>query len=299
MALAARSLRGDNRTPGLTSRLSGAASVIRDVVDNKTTSDAGRDAQARHPDALSTLEHGLRVLELVSQHEGIGPKQIAADLRLPLGTTYHLVNTLLDEGYLLRVGLGDLVLGEAAVSLADRIGHRPDPFPELRPVVADLAERSGEVAVLGRLLGRECVITAVAAAPAAAHRGHVSPGDHGPVHTMALGKVLVAGLDPRLALAILRSQRLEAPTDRTLARLDDLLRELETVRSRGWAFDLEEGEPGLSCIAARVAVPGRRPATAIAVAVPPDRLRAESGALVALVTAAARRCSAVLSRPAG
>lgn len=249
----------------------------------------------RHGDALSTLERGLKVLELVSQHEGISPKQIAADLGLPLSSTYHLVNTLLDQGYLLRVGQGDLVLGTSVAALVDRFDHRPDPFPELRPILTDLAERSGEVAVLGRLVGRQCVLMAVQANATAEHAGHLHRGDFGPAHTMALGKVLVSGLNPGYAVAILRAERLERPTDRTVSDLDRLLGELEAVRSRGWGVDVEEGEAGLCCIAARIQVPGDRPPSAVAVAVPPDRFRAEHARLVGLVTSAARRSSLLLS----
>ncbi|HEX8941198.1 MAG TPA: IclR family transcriptional regulator [Candidatus Limnocylindrales bacterium] len=249
----------------------------------------------RHGDALSTLERGLRVLEFVSRHEGLGPKQIAAALGLPLSTTYHLVNTLLDQGYLLRVGQGELVLGASVAALVDRFDQRQDPFPELRPILADLAERSGEVAVIGRLIGRRCVLMAVHAAPGAAHADHLHVGDGGPAHTMAVGKALMARADPARAVALLRAQRLERLTDRTVTDVGRLLDELEVVRSRGWAVDNEEGERGLCCVAARIQVPADRPVAAISLAVTPGRLRTEPSRLVELVTSAARRSALLLA----
>lgn len=249
----------------------------------------------RHGDALSTLQHGLKVLEFVAGNEGVVPKQIAAHLGLGLATTYHLVNTLLDEGYLVRDGLGGLVLGDRILALVERLDHRLDPFPELQPLLLEVAERSGDVAATGRLMGRQCVLMAVRSAPGAEHGDHLRAGMRGPAHTMALGKAILASLDRRAAVAYLRTWRLEPLTERTVTTLDGMLSELEMVRSRGFAFDVEEGEPGLCCIAVRIASSPDRPATAIAVAVTCERLRAEPERLTGLVVGAARRASALLT----
>lgn len=254
-----------------------------------------REAGVRHSDVLSTLQRGLRVLEFVAGNEGVAPKEIAAALGLRLATTYHLVNTLLDEGYLVRVGLGGLVLGDRIPTLAENLDHRPTPFPELQPLLSELAERSGDVAVIGRLMGRQCVLMTVRSAPGAEHGDHLRAGMRGPAHTMALGKALVADLDSPEARAYLRTWPLEQLTERTVTTIDGMLGELETVRSRGFAVDVEEGEPGLCCIAARIACPPDRPAAAIAVAVSPERLRAEPERLTRLVVSAARRASALLA----
>lgn len=249
---------------------------------------------ARQPDLLSTLVHGLRVIEFVSANEGATPKQIAAALGLTLGTTYNLVNTLAHEGYVERVHSGGLYLGDSIASLEERFDHRLDPFPELHPLLTEVATRSGDVAVVGRLIGHQVAITAVAAAPGAVHAEHLKVGLRGPAHTMALGKVLLAALDPSAALAVLRDRPLEPLTDRTVTSVDGFLDLLEDARTRGFAMDVEEGEPDLCCVAAPIVAPSRRERLAIAVATTPDRLRAHPQALAALAVAGARRASAIL-----
>ncbi len=250
-----------------------------------------------HRDSLSTLQRGLRVLEYVSQNEGTYPKQVAAGLGLNLGTTYHLVNTLLDEGYLLRTWLGGLVLGEGIATLVGRVDHRPDPYPELHALLAELAERSGGVAVLGRLVGRQAEIVAVADAPGAEHGGHLLPGSRGPTHTMALGKALLSALDTETVMAIMRSWSLPALTERTVTDPERLIDQVEWASRRGFAVDVEEGEEGLCCLSAPIAGPPTRPSGAIAVAVTPDRYRAQGARLAELVVSAARRSSLVLREP--
>jgi DNA-binding IclR family transcriptional regulator len=257
---------------------------------------AAPKARPAHDETLFTLQHGLRALEAVAEAEGIVPKQLAAVLHLSLATTYRIVNTLMDAGYLVRGGDGALLLGDAFGALADKFDHRPDPFPELLPMLLELAERSGDVAALGRLVGRQCMLVSVQALPGSDHGGHLRAGQGGPSHTMALGKVLVASLEPGYAVALLRAHRLEPSTDRTVTELDRLLTELETVRTRGWAVDVEEGESGLCCLAARISVPLGVPALAISVAVSPDRLRIDHERLARLVIGAARRSAAILAQ---
>lgn len=255
---------------------------------------AGAEQPAPHRDSLSTLQRGLRVLEYVSQNEGTYPKQIAAGVGLSLGTTYHLVNTLLDERYLIRTWLGGLVLGEGVAALVGRVDHRPDPYPELHALLLELAERSGDVAVLGRLVGPDAEIVAVADAPGAEHGGHLLAGSRGPTHTMALGKALLSVLEPETVVAIVRSWPLPPLTGRTVVRPDLLLDQVELVGRRGFAVDVEEGEEGLCCISAPIRGPATRPSGAIAVAVTPERFRTQGPRLAELVVAAERRSSAIL-----
>jgi DNA-binding IclR family transcriptional regulator len=257
--------------------------------------DAGPPAgRGRHSDALSTLARGLHVLEYVAANEGAAPKEIAGALALPISTAYHLVNTLIDEGYLVHLGSSGLVIGEGVSALVDRLHHRPDPFPELQPLLDELADRCGDVAVIGRLVGRQTVLMSVRAAAGAEHGDHFSAGMRGPSHTMALGKVLLASLDPSIAVAVLRGRPLEPLTERTVTGLDSFFTELEAARSRGIALDVEEGEEGLCCVAARIRVPAGRPAAAVAVAVSPERLRFGPDRLIGMVANTARRSSALL-----
>jgi DNA-binding IclR family transcriptional regulator len=244
---------------------------------------------------LSTVQRGLRVLEVIAAEEGLPTKEVARRLQLPLATTYHLVGTLIFEGYVQRMSDGGLILGDRLAGLLDRLQHRPDPFPELQPLLEDLARQCGDVAVIGRLVGNQAFITCAAAVPGAVHGDHVKAGARGPVHTMALGKALVAALPPAAVLASVRSWRMESLTERTITDAHRLLDELELARRRGYALDVEEGEDGLCCVAAPIRTPPTRPRAAIAVAVEADRLSHQPQRLVSQVMAAARRAGAILA----
>lgn len=249
----------------------------------------------RHRDALSTVQHALRVLEFVAEHDDVSPKGVAAGLGLTLGTTYHLINTLLDEGYLVQTADRSLTLGDRLPLLLARLDRRLDPYPELLGELAGLAAAVRSVAVIGRLVGREIAIAAVQSFPGAEHQRLLRAGLRGPAHTMALGKVLMAGLSGRELRDLLDDWPLAPLTPRTVTRRDILVDSLELTHSRGFGLDLEEGVPGLTCVAAPIVTPAGRPAAAIAVGLPPDVFGFDAERVVGLVVGAARRSSAILA----
>ena len=245
---------------------------------------------------LSTVQRGLRALEVIAAEEGLPTKEVARRLGLPAATAYHLVSTLVHEGYVWRMHDGGLILGDRLAGLLTHLEHRPNPFPELQPILEDLARACGDVAVIGRLVGNQVIVTSAAAVPGSAHGDHIRAGARGPVHTMSLGKVLVAVLPPAAALGIIRNWAFEPLTDHTITEGHRFLDQLEVARRRGYAFDVEEGETGLSCIAAPIATPPDRPRAAIAIGIEPERLRFEPQRLVAHVVVAARRAGALLAQ---
>ncbi|MEN8649870.1 helix-turn-helix domain-containing protein [Streptomyces sp. 21So2-11] len=70
------------------------------------------------PTLIGSVQRALRLLEAVGAHrDGAPAKQLAREAGLPLPTAYHLLRTLVHEGYLRRES-GVFVLGEAAGRLA-------------------------------------------------------------------------------------------------------------------------------------------------------------------------------------
>jgi DNA-binding IclR family transcriptional regulator len=66
------------------------------------------------------------------------------------------------------------------------------------------------------------------------------------------GKCLLLGFDEARLEELVKKQGLPALTPHTIHSLQDLKRELETVRRQGWAIDNEECEIGARCVAAPI-----------------------------------------------
>lgn len=89
-----------------------------------------------------------------------------------------------------------------------------------------------------------------------------------PAHVTALGQALLAELHPE-QVAQLLPEKLQRYTAATIVDRVALMAELDEVRRRGWAFEREQGSPGLACIA--VTLPHRSPAIdALSISMPAD-----------------------------
>ena len=91
------------------------------------------------------------------------------------------------------------------------------------------------------------------------------------LHASAAGKLLLAELDDAALHTWITRQRPPRLTPRTLVNRDSLLRELERVRTQGWAEIDEESEPGLASIAVGIRDQQRTLVAMIGVSGPRDR----------------------------
>ncbi|WP_395307951.1 helix-turn-helix domain-containing protein [Mycobacterium sp. AMU20-3851] len=60
---------------------------------------------------VRSLQRGLRIINVVAAQGPLCAKPVARQVGLPLPTTYHLLRTLVHDGYLIRLDDGAYVLG--------------------------------------------------------------------------------------------------------------------------------------------------------------------------------------------
>ncbi|UUZ83765.1 IclR family transcriptional regulator [Paenibacillus sp. P26] len=73
-----------------------------------------------------------------------------------------------------------------------------------------------------------------------------------PIHSSAVGKALVAYKHRDDIEKILKGYEFGIQTENTITNGPDFLKELEKVRSEGYAIDNQENEPGVRCVAVPV-----------------------------------------------
>ncbi len=61
---------------------------------------------------VRSLQRGLQIINVVAADGPLHAKRIARSLQLPLPTAYHLLRTLVHDGYLVRLDDGTYVLGD-------------------------------------------------------------------------------------------------------------------------------------------------------------------------------------------
>lgn len=237
---------------------------------------------AQQPTLINSVVRALDLLDAVGAAETPQPaKKLARTVGIPLPTAYHLLRTLVHEGYLHRTAEG-YVLGDRIDALAQGAPPR-----RARQVLQQLHEELGAATYLSSLVDGQVRLTEIVDSPEAP-RVDLWVGFHDAAHATALGKAVLGALPPQAQREYLAEHPLVDLTPHTLTSRRRLLHELSDFD--GIAVDHEEYLLGAVCIA--VSVPGR--SMAVAASVPTHR-----AARLLARTAALQRAAHLVALAAG
>jgi DNA-binding IclR family transcriptional regulator len=243
----------------------------------------------------TSLAKALRVLEFFNGVEqGLSLSEIAQRLGTKPGSVYPIVYTLHKFGYLERdPETKRYKLGLRILALANQILSSLDIREKAKPVLKKLARELEVNAHLAVLYEDEVLyLDREEAAPSVVIPSVI--GRRVPPHCTALGKILLA-YDFEALECILAKGSLPALTPNTITNPEVLKRELERVRSQGYAIDWEEFHEGTICVAAPVRNYRGRVIAAISVSLPKTRLNHDPlDRFVDAVSAGAREVSEAL-----
>ncbi len=223
------------------------------------------------PAATNPVKSAMRTLDVieyvVANRQGAVAQEIAGALAIPVSSLSYLLGTLVERGYLTRAGrrylpgpgLERLRVPQAAMTLEDRVA------PLVRALRSELNETSSFMVRRGWEV--ESLVTA---ASDQALRYAVDPGTRRPLHALAAGKILLAGLpaaDQTRYFAQVSRQQL-TPATRTSE--NDLRADFARICIEGICVAREEATPGICGVAVPVWTDGQL-CGALSVAVPAVR----------------------------
>ncbi len=200
-----------------------------------------------------SVKKAFQILRIISKSDhGMGLSDLARHLEISKGTVHGITAALEELGAILRdpatkrytAGLTLLELGKSAYSQFD--------LKDLaRPIMENLMDRFQESVFLGVLNGDRVTILDIVES-----RNDLkitSPvGTTIPLMAAATGKVFLASLAKPEALEIINSKGLTKYTENTVIGLDQFLKEIEKVRTRGYATDYEEYILGVRAVASPI-----------------------------------------------
>ena len=223
-----------------------------------------------------SVKSAERVFDLLEQiagdRNGATFPELAKALGIPKSSLHALLEVLLARGYVdLDQHSRRYFLGLRAWETGQAYQRHSGMIGLATPVLQAIVARVNETAHLSRLAGTENVYLAKVDSSHAL-RLQSEVGARKPAHATGLGKALLAQLDDAEIDARFDSVQLTRLTGRTIVTLDALKVELHNSRTRGFAIDNEENDPGVFCLA--VAVPGT--GAALSVAVPVTRASRET-----------------------
>lgn len=208
------------------------------------------------------------LVRLAQRPRPIRAAALARDLELPRSSVYHILNVLMDRGFVVYVP-GDQAYGLGVAALEIGSAYlRHEPLERLaQPILHRLAMQLGQTVHLGILHGNETVYLLKerpTSGPAADVSLVTDIGVRLPAHLTANGRAILAAL-PDAQVRALYSRRSDFifRTGRGPQNLTDLRRILTQARERGWAEEVEMITEGLQSVAAAVFDHNGRPAAAL------------------------------------
>lgn len=237
-----------------------------------------------------TLIKGLLVLEAIALSERpCGIAELAKKLGLAKSNVHRIIQTFVHRGYVRRNDDPPryectLRLFELGTVLAERLDIRAAASPHL----ISLAERTSESVYLSILEGRE-VLYIDKVESSQPIRAYARTGGRAPLHCAATGKALLAYQSDEFLESLFP---LTKYTPKTITTLAAMRKELNQIRSRGYAVNNGEWRSMVLGVAAPIFGLSRRPVAALSISGPMDRLKpAVIRRIAPLVVEAANRIS--------
>jgi len=198
----------------------------------------------------TTVTKVCRILDQFKNRPSLGITELARTLDLLPSDVHRIVNSLQAHGYVERdPETRRYHLGAGLLRLSVTTLHRNLFQEKERGVLMRLSARLGASTHLGLLDIRECeVFLADQVEHPALSVFKSRLGATAALHSTALGKTIMAGMDAKTFRHALERWGLPKSTGKTITELPALEKELEIIRQRGYAVDREESADGACCI---------------------------------------------------
>lgn len=249
---------------------------------------------------IQAVSHALDLLEQFHDDvDELGVTELSKRLKLHKNNVFRLLATLESRGYIeqnkatenYRLGLKALELGQTFIKQMGLLR-------QAKPILEQIVDECNETAYVAIYKELHTVYLDVVETNLTV-RVVSRVGSRLPAYCTASGKVHMAFMTDEELDSLLAETKLIQHTSTTVTSPDALKAELSKVREQGYAFDDEELDEGVRCIAAPIRDYTRRIVGAISISGPSMRISNErvDDQLVPLVLKAAADLSTRLGYP--
>jgi DNA-binding IclR family transcriptional regulator len=202
---------------------------------------------------VQALDRALDILELLAtEKRGLGVTEIGNRVGLHKSTVHRLLSALGERGYVEKnADFGTYQLGMKLVEISSLHLNSIELKTEAAPYLRKLAAESTQPVHLATFVdGEVTYIEKVETLNSI--RMYSQIGKRVPMHCSAVGKALLTGLPDNEVEEMLKKYDLKLYTSKTMNNIEQILKQVQEARKRGWAVDNEEHEEGIRCIAAPI-----------------------------------------------
>lgn len=223
-----------------------------------SVTDSPKAVAARTPNAApasrdtGTLGKAMAVLQIVANAPH-APRftEILQQSNQPRGTLHRQLSNLVEEGLLIVRPDQSYELGLKLLTYAARSWAGSEFRTIAEPHLKRLQAETGETVHLAVLQGAQ-VIYLDKVQGTQALRLHSQIGNASPAYCTGVGKAALSVLDDKTLSKRIAETKFFRHTEHTLTTAKALRAEIAAIRETGVAYDREEHEPGIHCVAAPI-----------------------------------------------
>lgn len=223
---------------------------------------------------VQSIDRIFHIMELLSMHpKGISLTEICAATALPKGTVSRMLAALIAHGYAVQeIDSKRYRLTMRMFEIGSRIAGSANILSVARPYLEYLSGISGEAVHLVSRVNDEVVYLYKEEASNSIVRMSSFVGLRNPMYCTGVGKSILAFLPDEEIQSIWKRTKPIQFTASTITTFSAMQKEIERIRTRGYAIDDEEHEIGVRCIAAPILDFSGNPIAAISLSAPAVRL---------------------------
>lgn len=194
-----------------------------------------------------SAERLIDIIEFMAEYgKPVRLKTISAEMDINSSTVLRFLITLMKKGYVIQDPENAMYhLSMKICSLSEKVRLNNKTGDAVQPFLTELANELGEAVFFMEEYGYMSVCTANAIGKS----NVVFPGGYigsvSPLHCTSSGKVFLSHYTEEQLDAYIRAKGLAQFTDNTIITRSELLSELNSVRTQGYAFDNEEMTLGI------------------------------------------------------
>ncbi|WJH32879.1 helix-turn-helix domain-containing protein [Paenibacillus sp. CC-CFT747] len=208
------------------------------------------DKQERY--TIQSIDKALDLIELLADRGSLNLLELAELLDQPKSSTYRIVLTLENRGYISRSDEdGKYCLGYKQLMLTRNLLERNNLRSAAWNEMKKLSDLYGDTINLGVLMEGEVLYVEIIESTQPL-RMTDTVGSRAPFNATAIGKAITAYLPQETVEKLIRERGLPALTEHTIVTKDRLMQELEQVRIQGYSIDDQEMVEGARCLAAPI-----------------------------------------------
>ncbi len=226
----------------------------------------------KNPGSIQVIERMMSLLDaLAATPDAASLKHLAAATALHPSTAHRILAAMAAARFVERQEAGTYRLGIRLLELGNLVKSRIDLREVALPYMQRLHEAIGEAINLGIRHDDELIYLERTSSGRSLVRVVYLVGGRAPLHLTSIGKLFLAAEPAQAIRDYAKRTGLPGKTPHSLSTLPALEKELDKIRRHGVAFDNEEAEIGLKCVAAPIRDDESRIVAGLSVSAPVDR----------------------------